>query len=235
MAAHEEDRRNKNLDVEVPDRVVVTYYTDPLCCWSWALQPHWERFCDVYRDEIDCRYVMGGMIADWQTFADPLNSVSSPAQMGPVWMHAAVVMQVPIDYHLWHTDPPASSYPACIAVKNAFLQSHEAGERYLQAVRRAVMAERQNIARPEVLMALAEQVAQPGDGVFSAQVFANPLQQRAARDAFRADLQQVAFHKIGRFPTITFVKNGGTGLAVTGFRPFDRLKDCMEAVTRSEV
>jgi predicted DsbA family dithiol-disulfide isomerase len=230
MAAFAENQKNNRTEVEHPDRVVVTYYTDPLCCWSWAFESQWEKFRQAYRDQLDYRYVMGGMIADWKTFSDPINSVSSPAQMGPVWMHASTIAHVDIDYNIWRTDPPASSYPACIAVKNAFLQSQAAGELYLKAARHAVMVEQRNIARPAVLAALAEEVSQQHAGIFDLQTFLAPTSQATAREAFRADLQRVAYHKIGRFPTLTLVNAKGTGLITTGFRPFERLKECMDAL-----
>lgn len=218
------ERRNS---AKQTDRVVVTYYTDPLCCWSWAFQEQWERFCNEYGDRVDISYVMGGMIADWKKFSDPVSDISSPAQMGPIWMHAAAVTHTEMNYHIWHKDPPASSYPACIAVRNAFLQSRQAGELYLKAIRRAVMVEQRNIARPDVLAAVADELSERNADVFNADDFREAGSDVAARRAFRDDLQKAAYHKIGRFPTVTFVTGAGSGLIITGFRPFEMLKACM--------
>ncbi|MBT1707873.1 DsbA family protein [Fulvivirgaceae bacterium PWU5] len=230
MVALEKDQKSLSGKVEQSDRIVVTYYTDPLCCWSWAFESHWRRFCDEYHERIERRYVMGGMIADWKSFRDPINDISSPAHMGPVWMHAAAVTNVPINFLIWHKDPPASSYPASIAVRNAFLQSQHAGELYLHAVRRAVMTEQRNIARTEVLMEIVQEVSDSNPGMVSVEAFRDPFNEAAAREAFRADLQKVAFHKIGRFPTLTFVKGNGEGLIMTGLRPFEKLKECLDYI-----
>ena len=232
MVVPEENEKNRTCKHEPADRVIVTYYTDPLCCWSWAFEPVWDQFCTEYRGLIDCRYVMGGMIPDWKRFSDPLNSVSVPVQMGPVWMQASVITHVPMDYHIWHTDPPASSYPACMAVKNAFLQGQAAGEAYLRAVRRAVMTERRNVARQEVLTDIAMEVDTQTQGVFDASEFTNPARQSAARDAFRQDLQTVAVQKIGRFPTLTLVDIKGRGVIMTGYRPIERLREGMELMAQ---
>jgi len=226
----EDERNNSTSKTARADRVVVTYYTDPLCCWSWAFERIWTQFCSEYEDQIERRYVMGGMIPDWKRYSDPLNSVSVPVQMGPVWMQAAAVTHVPMDYHIWHTDPPASSYPSCIAVHQAFLQSQAAGEAYLAAVRRAVMVERRNIARPGVLAALAEEVSAETQGLLDTAAFADPSHQSMARDAFRLDLQKVAFQKIGRFPTLTLVNTAGKGLIMPGYRPIERLREAMDAL-----
>ena len=59
---------------------------------------------------------------------------------------------MPIDDRIWVEDPPTSSYPACIAIKAAELQSAEAADLYLGWLRHAVMTQRRNIARREVLL-----------------------------------------------------------------------------------
>jgi protein-disulfide isomerase-like protein with CxxC motif len=104
----------------------IVYYTDPLCCWSWAFEPHWRRLRAEFGAALDCRYRMAGMIADWGSYSDPLNSVSRPLQMGPIWREAQHLAGVAVDDRIWALDPPASSYPACLAVKAAELQSADA-------------------------------------------------------------------------------------------------------------
>jgi predicted DsbA family dithiol-disulfide isomerase len=70
-------------------------------------------------------------------------------------MHARHFSGVYIDDRIWITDPPASSFPACIAVKSAELQGAACGSQYLALARRAVMVDNKNIARLEVLLELA--------------------------------------------------------------------------------
>jgi hypothetical protein len=70
------------------------------------------------------------MIADWESSSDPLNSVSRPLQMGPIWREARHLSGAPLDDRIWALDPPASSYPACLAVKAAELQSAAAADLY---------------------------------------------------------------------------------------------------------
>lgn len=205
------------------DPLTITYYTDPLCCWSWAFEKHWKAFRQEFGHTFHWTYVMGGMIPDWKTFTDPLNSVSKPMQMGPVWMHASQVTREFIDYAIWHEDPPASSYPACIAVKCAALQSPEASDLLLQKLREAVMTRKQNISKNEVLMALARDLANEQPRVFDVNQFRADLQTGAGRQLFKSDLQQAAYHKIGRFPTLTFTNSKGNGIMIVGYRPYDEL------------
>src|SRR4051794_21017197 len=112
------------------DLLEITYYTDPLCCWSWGFEPQWRKLLAEFSGKLKTRYCMGGLLPGWKNFHDAVNAVTKPVQMGPVWMHAAQVSGMPIQHNLWVKDPPASSYPACMAVKCAGLQSAEAEDMY---------------------------------------------------------------------------------------------------------
>ena len=48
------------------DRIFVTYYTDPLCCWSWGMEPQLRKFRYQYRHLISFRYCMAGLIPEWE-------------------------------------------------------------------------------------------------------------------------------------------------------------------------
>jgi predicted DsbA family dithiol-disulfide isomerase len=175
---------------------------------------------------------MGGLIQDWNHFNDPMNSVSRPFQMGPHWMHASHVTQSNIHYQIWHEDPPTSSYPACIAVKCASLQSPIAEELYLEATRSAVMEKGLNVSKIEILLDITRELADAQPEVFSYDQFVQDWNRGAAQAAFRADLQQTSFHKIGRFPTITFTNQTGKGLIITGYRPYEVLVQAMDNMVR---
>src|ERR1044072_7891663 len=92
------------------DQVEIVYYTDPLCCWSWAFEPQWRRLLFEYQGDIEWKYCMGGLLPAWDSYDDTVNNVTRPIQMGPVWMHAAQVSGMPIQTRIWMNDPPASSY-----------------------------------------------------------------------------------------------------------------------------
>jgi putative protein-disulfide isomerase len=217
------------------DRVNIVYYTDPLCCWSWALEPHWKRFVAVSGDSISYSYCMGGMIPDWQNFNDPLNAVSRPIQMGPVWMEAKHLTGTGIDESIWVKDPPSSSYPACIAVKAAGLQSKVAEDVYLKRIRTAVMLECRNISCAEVLSDLARQTSLEFPAVFDFGRFVADIKSEASRQAFRDDLAKTRYHQIGRFPSITMTAPGGKSLIITGYRPYEVLVEALRAISPKSV
>src|SRR5690348_12262205 len=92
-------------------RVQIIYYTDPLCCWSWGFEQHWQRLLKEYADEISYRYCMGGLLADWNNYKDTMNAISRPVQMGPLWLEVHHITGAPLNDRIWISDPPASSYP----------------------------------------------------------------------------------------------------------------------------
>jgi putative protein-disulfide isomerase len=209
------------------EQVEIIYYTDPLCCWSWAFEPHWKMLKAEFKGKISCRYRMGGLLPDWNSYHDPLNSVSRPSQMGPVWMEASRVSGVPIHDRIWMEDPPASSYPACIAVKCAELQSSEAAEEYLRCLREAVMLNGRNIARREILLELGEILSSASPHIFNFKKFKKDLHNDAGMNAFRDDLHKVRYHQIGRFPALTMRKPREAGIIIIGYRPYKILCDAL--------
>lgn len=211
----------------IAGRVAITYYTDPLCCWSWAQEPQWRRFRFEYQNNISWRYCMGGLIPDWKHFVDPVHAVSRPAQMGPLWMEAAHLSGMPIQNKIWAFDPPASSYPACIAVKSAEEQSSAAGEAYLRLLREAIMIREKNISSRTILIELAEELAAEYPSVFNVQQFVSDMEGEPGLEKFRSDLNEVRTKNIKRFPALVFRRQGHEPLLLQGYRPYAVWLDLM--------
>ncbi|MBO9201699.1 MULTISPECIES: DsbA family oxidoreductase [Niastella] len=208
-----------NMQVEKDDLNIV-YFTDPLCCWSWAMKPQLDRLNVDWKGTIHWRYCMGGLLPSWNQFTDSLNSISRPAQMGPIWMQAGQLTDLPIPHRIWIEDPPASSYPACIAVKCAMLQSPALGELYLHYIQEAIMMHRLNIAKYEVLQQVAEQVAAAAT-CFDLDLFIEDMNNGNGLEAFRKDIQEVKYCSIQRFPTLLVRRTAHRPLLITGYKPVD--------------
>lgn len=172
---------------------------------------------------------MAGMIPDWNKYNDPFTAVSRPAQMGPIWMEARYLTGATINELIWADNAPSSSYPACIAVKTAALQGFQASQVYLRAVWKAVMVDAQDVSQKEVLLEVARAVSQSHPGIMDFDRLTKEYNSDESRDAFRRDLQQVAYHKIGRFPTLTFTR-AGKGRIITGYRPYEALVEAFKQV-----
>src|SRR4051812_9252106 len=187
-----------SLEVPPQDKVSITYFTDPLCCYSWAIEPQWRKLQYEYAGNIEVQYIMGGLLPDWTSFEDSINNISRPAQMGPLWMQASNISGMPMNSAIWHTDPLVSSYPGCIAVKCAQLQSATAGARYLRLLRESLMIHGNNISQHEVLVAVAKQLAIEMPQ-FDVQRFEQDLVNGNGLAAFRNDMHTVQIQNIQRF------------------------------------
>lgn len=206
--------------------IVVVYYTDPLCSWSWGFEPQLRRLRYEFGGRLAWRTRMGGLIPDWTSFSDPLNGVSRPLQMGPLWYEIRHLTGQSLDDRLWLEAPPASSFPACLAVKTAQLQSAEAGDRVLRRLREGAMMERRNVAERGVLLALARGVAEATPGLLDVGRFEDDFKGDAAAAAFREDLREARYLGLTRFPALMLCRADGTGrtLLLVGYRPYDALR-----------
>ncbi len=200
----------------------IEYYTDPLCSWSWALEPHWRRLRLALPAGWCWRYRMGGMLINWQSYYDPVNEIQRPAQMGVQWYAIQQQTGMPLDDRLWHDAPPASSLPACLAVKAAQCQGGDAAEHYLRRLREAAMLERRDISDFTVLHDLADEIASAVGADFDSARFAADLDLPATEDALRLDMREAAYLQITRFPAL-LLSDGTRRLLVTGYCPFARL------------
>lgn len=210
-------------------RVEIVYYTDPLCCWSWGMEPAINRLKYEYHESISWRHCMGGLLPGWKNFVDPVNNVTRPIQMGPVWMHAAQVSGMPMDQNIWHRTPPASSYPAGIAFKSVELQSPAYAETYLRMMRSACMIDGIDIGNADELIALAHSLKLKFAD-FDVKTFIRQLTNGEATEAFKSDLQEIKIKGITRFPTLLFRSQGGGGLLTTGYRPYATLLEALHEV-----
>lgn len=200
----------------------VEYYTDPLCCWSWAMEPQMRKLRFLLKDRLKIKYIMGGLIKDWKHYSDNLNNINLPAHFGPLWMEAKQRSGQPIDENIWLFNPIDSSYPACMAVKAAEAQSTIAGEAMLRKLREAVMIHKKNIGKTDVLLELGLDLEQKG--ILNKNKFEECLFSEEAPRLFKKDLNIIKINEIGRFPTL-LISLGEKTMQITGYRPFSVLFD----------
>jgi putative protein-disulfide isomerase len=211
--------------------IEVTIYTDPLCCWTWVMQPQWKRLISDLKANAATRitYKMGGLLPSWKHFTDGVSAIQKPVQMGPEWMHARVMSGAAIDDRIWVTDPPASSFPACIAVKCAELQSAATGAGYFYLLQEAVMAKSLNIAKTDILLALAMELS-VRHPEFDKQRFKEDLFGTAGKEAFRKDLQECRYLGIRRMPTILFRSSNKGAVLLSGYQSYESLEKAYAAI-----
>ncbi len=226
-----QQQKNKLRSFTRGDQLEIIYYTDPLCCWSWAMEPSLRHLAFEYQGKINWRYCMGGLLPGWNAYHDEINSVTKPLQMGPLWMHAKEVSGMPFDPAIWKNDPPSSSYPCCIAVKCADLQSPEAGIRYLRLLREAIMIHGKNISRENILIGIAGDLsAEPGYDLDIVR-FKADMKNGKGLEAFRSDLHEKQLNNITRFPTLIIKGPLKKGVILTGYRPYSVLLEALQHVS----
>jgi predicted DsbA family dithiol-disulfide isomerase len=147
------------------------YYTDPACPWSWAAEPALRRLRREFGDGVRVRYVMAGMA---RSFGDAEPLVRS-------CLDAGLSSGMPVDPRIWWEGAPASSYPACIAVKAASEQGDP--DRYLRRLREGLLCRRRKLDTAEALVSEAQ-------GLLDVERFRIDLGSHAMLEAFGADLER---------------------------------------------
>jgi putative protein-disulfide isomerase len=175
-------------------QIRVSYYTDPACPWSWAAEPALRGLQALFGADVPITYVMGGLAREFKR----------PAETARHVLDAAAASGMPADARLWLDHPPASSYPACLAVKAAAEQGLDGP--YLRAVREGLMVRRQKLDGPEALTDVARRI--PGLDVAR---FAIDLRSNAIVEAFGADLDRARAAALPGEPRVAFPSFRVTG------------------------
>lgn len=127
--------------------VGVSYYTDPACPWSWALEPALRKLLVALEGSLELSYVMCGMASE---FGDPATLVEES-------LEASASTGMPVDPRLWFQNPPRGSFPACIAVKAAAEQGDPSA--YLRRLREGFLCRRRKLDSGDALLDEARSVA----------------------------------------------------------------------------
>src|SRR6267143_496161 len=101
--------------------IEIVPFADPWCWWSWGLEPILQRLQEVYGDNVQITYKMGGEFE---------------SRKG--WMDESVALtQMPVQPDYYFRCQVESSFPACKAFKAAGLQSEDKAVRYFRRMMEA--------------------------------------------------------------------------------------------------
>ena len=207
-----------------PPKLDLSYYTDPDCSWSWALEPVIKKIRAEYGGQLSLAYKMGGFQDKWVDFFDAVNQAGHPEQVAPHWASVAKRSGMPVDERIWFEDPPISTYPGCIAYKAAVFQDDKQAEHYLRKLREAVLTERRNIAHQNILFNLAEETGLDIDR-FREDYLTGP-----AQGAFYEDMEESRGRGIISCPTIVVRNSLGQEKTLIGYRPYREYKKVIEGL-----
>jgi predicted DsbA family dithiol-disulfide isomerase len=192
------------------------YYTDPMCPWSWALEPSLRKLAVEFPGAFEVRHVMCGMARE----------VGDTAPFVEQMLEAAGASGMPVDARLWLAAPPRSSHPACLAVKAAADQG-DAGP-YLRRLREGLQCRRRKLDTADALLEEARSVS--GLDVERLRL---DLGSHAILEAFAADLDRAGavspeHYSPGsdrvKLPSLEFVGGDGTVHGVYGYTEYGELR-----------
>jgi predicted DsbA family dithiol-disulfide isomerase len=192
------------------------YYTDPMCPWSWAIEPAVRKLAVDFAGELSTSYVMCGMARE----------VGDPIRVASDALEAADQSGMPVDGRLWLAGPPRSSYPSCLAVKAAGEQGDPGP--YLRRLREGLMCRRRKLDTPDALIEEARAV--PGLDVARLRL---ALGSHAILEAFGSDLDRCGAvapeHRAPggdrvKLPSIEFVGPDGAVQGVYGPADYSSLR-----------
>jgi Thioredoxin len=149
------------------------YYTDPMCPWSWALEPVLRKLSVEFAGGLEVSYVMCGMARE----------VGDGGRIVSEMLEASAESGMPVDARLWLAAPPRSSYPACLAVRAAAEQVDPTP--YLRRLREGLLCRRRKLDTADALIEEARAV--PGLDVDRLRL---GLGSHAILEAFGADLDR---------------------------------------------
>ena len=220
--------------------IEVTYYTDPGCAWSWGSEPKLRKLMWEFGDGLRFRWVMGGLAREYgDAYRDEESGITGKGScfdgMMALWLDVAAESGMPLDPRAWRSDPIASTYPACLAVKAAAEQGPELEYAYLRRVREGVMCQRRKLDHVEAL------VAEAGPAGLDVERFRIDVVSNAITEAFASDLDEVrnppdGAREAGKvkateggnervsFPSLVFSGEDGTRHGVWGWSPFDEYR-----------
>ena len=124
------------------------YVLDPMCSWCWAFHPHWQQVRDRLSQDIECRYVMGGLAPD----SDEPMPMPMREFLQSIWRTIADRTGATFNYEFWsRCTPRRSTYPACRAVIAAGLQDESKIAPMITAIQQAYYVEARNPSDASVL------------------------------------------------------------------------------------
>jgi protein-disulfide isomerase-like protein with CxxC motif len=216
--------------------VSVRYYTDPVCPWSWGIEPSVRKLMVEFGAALGWTFVMGGLARDLSRAGTDRAGADLEQVYGRLtreWLIAAGHTGMPLDPLLWVESPITTSYPACMAVKAATHQAADGGYRYLRRLREGLICKRRKLDHVE---ALVEEGRKAGLAV---ERFRIDLRSHGTTEAFGTDLEdpdrlgQPGAESDERYlsrtsggapiPVLTFSGGGGES-SVIGFQPYEAFR-----------
>ena len=162
--------------------IEIVHFADPWCWWSWGLEPVLQRLREVYGDNLQVTYKMGGQFETLEAWMREYG-VDEPATLD--WVRESVaITKMPVRAEYYFRTGVKTSYEACRAFKAAQVQSEELAAKYFRRMLEAFALECQP-GTEDTLVELAAEVGLDGKRL------RKDMASEAVEKAFEADRHEM--------------------------------------------
>lgn len=127
----------------------ILYFTDPICSTCWSIQPQLRKLKMNYQNNINLKYLMGGLLPSWENFNR--GGIQKPEDVFVHWRDVYEESKMAIDGSVWLEEPIQSSYPPSVAFKAAQMQNIEKAIIFLRRINEIVFLESKNISNLDII------------------------------------------------------------------------------------
>ncbi len=218
------------------EKVIITNFTDPLCTWCWGEEPIFRKIETHYGDQVEFRFVMGGLVEDFGSEGWPWGRPGGggmPAghkAIGRHWAEASEKHGMPsVGERMDIFDEEhRSSYPLNIAVKAAQIVDPVKAPIYLHRLREASAAQGLKTTRDDVLISLASEVG------LDVPAFIAAYRDGPALKAFGADKNYALSLNIHGFPTC-IVQYGEKSVLLNGYNTYETFVAVINELSQGKI
>lgn len=213
-------------------RIIITNFTDPVCVWCWGTEPVFRALETHYPDQIEFRYVMGGLVDNIDNFADPGSGITASSkrandQIMSHWLESSSRHGMPINpegFHLFSKEYP-STYPQNIAYKAAQLADPKKADAFLRRIREATLTQGKVTSEADVQLELASEVGIELAG------FIKALRGGEAELKFKTDLAITRISGVTGFPSFSIKTSQAREALVRGFKTYGDFREVISYLT----
>lgn len=128
------------------------HFHDPMCSWCWGYKPEWEKLQQALPDNLQVRYVLGGLAPD----SDAPMPLPMQKTIAGFWKKIETELGAEFNHDFWtECQPRRSTYPACRAVIAARQQDQE--QAMINAIQTAYYLRAMNPSETESLIQIASE------------------------------------------------------------------------------
>lgn len=194
-------------------KVNILYYTDPMCCACWAMEPVLRKLTEEYGDHFNLVLKMGGLLEDWNCVSD--SDFSKPEDLESHWKEVGDMYGMPISGAVWRNDPLHSSYPPSLAYIAAKKQGEALARVFFRKLRESLFIYDVNISLEENLLEIASLSGLDESRFLSD--FRNPR----TKESLHSEIAESRALGINTFPTLVFIGDDDRSHSISGVRPYE--------------